>query len=57
MIHQYKLDGHNIVIDVYSGAVHLVDDVAYDIIRLFWNLTLTRIANDNTHSLDRKSVV
>ncbi len=35
MIHQYKLSGHNIVIDVYSGSVHLVDDVAYDIIRLF----------------------
>ena len=35
MIHQYKLNGYNIVIDVYSGAVHQVDDVAYDIIRLF----------------------
>ena len=35
MIHQYKLNGRNIVIDVYSGSVHLVDDVAYDIIRLF----------------------
>ena len=35
MIHQYKLNGYNIVIDVYSGSVHVVDDVAYDIIRLF----------------------
>ena len=35
MIHQYKLNGHSIVIDVYSGSVHVVDDVAYDIIRLF----------------------
>lgn len=35
MVHQYKLNGYNIVIDVYSGAVHVVDDVAYDIIRLF----------------------
>ena len=35
MIHQYKLNGYNIVIDVYSGAIHWVDDVAYDIIRLF----------------------
>lgn len=32
MIHQYKLNGYNIVLDVYSGSVHLVDDVAYDII-------------------------
>ena len=35
MIHQYKLNGYNIVLDVYSGSVHVVDDVAYDIIRLF----------------------
>lgn len=32
MIHQYKLNGYNIVIDVFSGAVHCVDDVAYDLI-------------------------
>ena len=35
MIHQYKLGGYNIVLDVCSGAVHAVDEVAYDIIALF----------------------
>ncbi len=35
MIHQYKLAGYNIVLDVCSGAVHAVDDVAYDIISLY----------------------
>ncbi len=35
MIHQYKLNGYNIVLDVCSGAVHAVDDVAYDIITMF----------------------
>lgn len=35
MIHQYKLGGYNIVLDICSGAVHVVDDVAYDIIELF----------------------
>jgi len=35
MIHQYKLGGFNIVLDVCSGAIHLVDEVAYDIIELF----------------------
>ncbi len=35
MIHQYKLGGFNIVLDVCSGAVHAVDDIAYDIIELF----------------------
>ena len=37
MIHQYKLGGYNIVLDVCSGGVHVVDDVAYDIISLFEN--------------------
>ena len=32
MIHQYKLCGYNIVLDVCSGAVHAVDDIAYEII-------------------------
>ena len=32
MIHCYKLNGYNIVLDVYSGSVHSVDDLAYDII-------------------------
>ena len=33
MIHQYKLNGYNIVLDVFSGSVHLVDEVAYDLIK------------------------
>ena len=39
MIHQYKLGGRNIVLDVCSGAVHVVDDAAYDMIALFENNT------------------
>jgi len=35
MIHQYKLNGYNIVLDTCSGGIHVVDDVAYDIISLF----------------------
>ena len=35
MIHQYKLNGYNIVLDIYSGSVHVVDDVAYDVISLY----------------------
>ena len=34
MIHQYKAKGYNIVLDVYSGSVHLVDEISYDIISL-----------------------
>lgn len=46
MHHQYKLNGYNIVLDTCSGAVHLVDDVAYDIIGLYQDHTpeeITRI--------------
>ncbi|MBQ4110997.1 MAG: thioether cross-link-forming SCIFF peptide maturase [Clostridia bacterium] len=35
MIHQYQLGGYNIVLDICSGAVHAVDEVAYDIIEIF----------------------
>ena len=35
MIHQYKLGGYNIVLDVCSGSVHAVDEVAYHIIAMF----------------------
>ena len=32
MIHQYKNNGYNIVMDVNSGSVHVVDDLVYDMI-------------------------
>ena len=35
LIHQYKLGGYNIVLDVCSGSVHAVDDIAYDIISMY----------------------
>ena len=35
MIHGYKLNGYNIILDVFSGSVHNVDDLAYDIILMY----------------------
>ncbi|MBE7000857.1 MAG: thioether cross-link-forming SCIFF peptide maturase [Ruminococcaceae bacterium] len=35
MVHQYQLNGFNIVLDSCSGAVHVVDEVAYDLIALY----------------------
>ena len=35
MVHQYKLNGYNIVLDTASGSVHTVDEVAYDIIAMY----------------------
>lgn len=46
MIHSYKLGGHNIVLDVCSGSVHIVDDVAYDIINAYENTPHDKIISD-----------
>ncbi|MDE7308747.1 MAG: PqqD family peptide modification chaperone, partial [Lachnospiraceae bacterium] len=35
MIHRYKNNGYNIVLDVNSGSVHVVDDATYEILPLF----------------------
>ena len=35
MVHQYKLNGYNIVLDTCSGGIHVVDEVAYDVIALY----------------------
>ena len=35
MVHQYKNNGFNIVLDVNSGSVHVVDELVYDIIGLY----------------------
>ena len=35
MVHQYKMGGYNIVIDVNSGAIHVVDDLTYDMIAMY----------------------
>lgn len=32
MIHKYKMNGYNIVLDVNSGSVHSVDEIVYDLL-------------------------
>ena len=44
MVHQYKSNGYNIVLDVNSGCVHVVDDLAYDVIELWEKNTPAEIA-------------
>ena len=39
MVHQYQLNGYNIVLDSCSGSIHVVDEVAYDIIAMFQEKT------------------
>ena len=44
MIHQYRNNGYNIVLDVCSGSVHVVDDLVYDVIALYESNTPAEIA-------------
>lgn len=43
MIHKYKMNGFNIVLDVNSGAVHCVDDILYDMLDFYKNQSLETI--------------
>ncbi|MBO5294012.1 MAG: thioether cross-link-forming SCIFF peptide maturase [Clostridia bacterium] len=43
MVHQYKLNGYNIVLDTCSGSVHTVDEVAYDVIAMYKSATQEQI--------------
>ena len=45
MVHQYKNNGYDIVLDVSSGAIHVVDDVTYDVIALYEGHTREEIVN------------
>ena len=46
MVHQYKLNGYNIVLDTCSGSVHTVDEVAYDIIAMYKTNTEEEIVKE-----------
>ncbi len=48
MIHQYKNNGYNIVMDVNSGSVHVVDDIVYDVIPLVEPLVKEGIRDADT---------
>lgn len=47
MIHQYKNNGYNIVLDVNSGSVHVVDDVVFD--------TLAQMDENDEHRYEEES--
>ena len=46
MVHQFKNNGYNIVLDVCSGSVHVVDDLVYDIIELYQGKSKDEVVND-----------
>ena len=57
MVHQYKNNGYNIVIDVNSGCVHIVDDVVYDIIEKYDNFLSEENNDDEKKDLGKKDKI
>ena len=59
MIHQYKLNGYNIVLDIFSGAIHIVDEVAYDIISMYKDFSKEEIVEKikEQHNINEEEVL
>ena len=54
MIHKFSMNGVNVVMDIISGAVHVVDEVVYDIVDIFEELdekALKKILTEPRNSL------
>ena len=56
MIHQFRCNDTNIVIDVYSGAVHVVDELVYDMIKRFEKKTKDQIIEELTGQYDQEAI-
>ena len=58
MIHQYKLNGYNIVLDTFSGSIHSVDDVCYDVIEMFESCPKQQIIDELSakYNLDKSEI-
>ncbi|MBE5940798.1 MAG: thioether cross-link-forming SCIFF peptide maturase [Lachnospiraceae bacterium] len=54
MVHMYKNNGYNIVLDVNSGAVHVVDELTYDIIPMFEEYRNKKDDSEFIKELDEK---
>ena len=60
MVHQYKNNGYNILLDVNSGSVHVVDELVYDMIPYYKERgleeTVWRIAIRRRRSVRRRRI-
>ncbi len=57
MVHQYKNNGYNIVLDVNSGAIHLVDDLVYNMIALLNETTSENVLDYILSSDTRDEII
>lgn len=56
MIHKYKLNGYNIVLDVHSNAIHVFDEVAYEIVSDYEELSLTEIVKKYKEQFSKEDI-
>ena len=56
MVHQYKNNGYNMVLDVCSGSVHVVDDLSYDVIALYEDHTEEEIVKNLSDRYSEKDI-
>ncbi len=59
MVHQYKMNGYNIIMDSNSGAVHSVDEMAYDIISMYEDNSKSEIITEivKKHGVTKEDVL
>ncbi|WP_073196108.1 thioether cross-link-forming SCIFF peptide maturase [Caloranaerobacter azorensis] len=56
-MHMFQMNGKNIVLDVNSGAVHVVDEIVWDIIKLYEDKSLELIIDDLKNKYDESDIV
>lgn len=56
MIHKFSMDGYNIVLDVNGGGVHVLDEVAYDLVDLFEEKSKEEIINTLSKDYTREQI-
>lgn len=57
MIHKFSMFGTNIVVDVNSGAVHVVDDTAYEVLDCYKNMSVNEIADKLSDKYKREEIM
>lgn len=57
MVHQFKNNGYNILLDVNSGSVHAVDELVYDIVPFFENSSVEEIVDKLSDKYSKEDIL
>ena len=57
MIHKFKHKDINIVVDVNSGAIHIVDDIAYDVLDYYLEKDVEEISSILSEKYKKEDIV